>query len=112
MPIKIIVLDTVLAVSLLSMNAAALVFLDPKADEKEAKKHLARSLVRHTGERVLMFEGHELNLPAVSVLALAKGPYKVWQGALRKALLQRFGVASDGEVVAQAQDQAAGEEIL
>jgi len=112
MPIKTTILATVIAVSLVNMNAAALVFLDPKADEKEAKKHLGSSLVRHTGERVLMYQGREMNLPAVSVLALARGPYKAWQGALRQALSQKFGIASEADVVAQAQGQAAAEETL
>lgn len=112
MPLKTTVLATVIAVSLLNMNPAALVFLDPKADEKEAKKHLASSLVCHSGERILMYQGREMNLRAVSALVLARGPYKAWQNALRNVLSQRFGVASEGEVVAQGQGQAAAEEIL
>src|SRR5713226_3650610 len=111
MSIKTTILATVI-VSLLNMNITALVFLDPKADEKEAKKHLASSLVRHTGERVLMYQGREMNLHAVSVLALARGPYKEWRDALRKALSQRFGVTSEGELVSHAQDPAAAGTIL
>jgi hypothetical protein len=53
-----------------------------------------------------------MNLRAISVLALARGPYKAWQGALRQALSQKFGIASEGEVVAQARGQAAAEETL
>lgn len=108
-----IILATLIIVSFLTMNAAALVYLDPKADEKEAKKHLASSLVRHTGERVLMYEGREMNLPAISVLALARGPYKEWSNALRKVLSQRFGIVSEGEAVARsARDPASADQML
>ncbi len=112
MPIKTTLLAMVIAVSLLNMNAAALVFLDPKADEKEAKKHLGSSLVRHTGEKVLMYQGQEMNLPVRSVFALAQGSYEQWRSAFRNMLSQKFGIASENEVGTHALDQAAAEEVL
>ncbi|WP_447975229.1 hypothetical protein [Nitrospira sp. Kam-Ns4a] len=114
MPIKTTVLATVMAISALNMNVTALVFLDPKADEKGARKHLASSLVRHTGEKVLMEQGNVTDpTSAASVFVLVRSPYKELVRALRMLLSQRFGIASEAEIVTQgAKDPASAAKIL